>query len=60
MTLKIKDKKILGRNCISDNFIQRENLNLLSLLVDPDPDPVFSRIRIRVTSLSSEVKFSSM
>ena len=52
MTLKIKDKKIFGRNCILDNFISRENLNFMSLFVyhgSVDSEPVFSRIRIRVT-----------
>ena len=45
MTLKIKDKKLFGRNCILDNFISRENLNYRGLFVDegsdifPDPDP---------------------
>ena len=47
MTLKIKDKKIFGRNCILDNDILRENLNYRGLFVDkgsgsgifPDPGP---------------------
>ena len=48
MTLKIKDKKLFGRNRIFDNFIWRENLNYRGLFVDtgsgsdifPDPgDP---------------------
>ena len=49
MTLKIKDKKLFGRNGILDNFIQRENLNYRGLFedkgsgsgifLDPDPDP---------------------
>ena len=34
MTLKIQDKKLLGRNCILDNFIYRENLNHRGLFVD--------------------------
>ena len=49
MALKIKDKKLYGRNCILNNFITRENLNYRDLFVDkqsgsgsvifPDPDP---------------------
>ena len=47
MTLKIKDKKLFGQNCILDNFILRENLNNRGPFVDkgsgsgifPDPDP---------------------
>ena len=47
MTLKIKVKKLFGRNCILDNFIERENLNWSGLFLDigsgfgifPDPDP---------------------
>ena len=34
MTLKIKDKKLFGRNSILDNFIQGENFNYTGLLVD--------------------------
>ena len=47
MTIKIKDKKLLGLKCILDNCIQREYLNYRGLFVDkgsrfgifPDPDP---------------------
>ena len=48
MILKIKDKKLFGRNCILDNFITRKfDLQGVFLwLQDPDPDPVFSRIRV--------------
>ena len=49
MTLKIKDKKLLGQNCILDNFITRIfELHGIFLCIK-DSDPVFSRIRIRVT-----------
>ena len=34
MTLKIKDTKLFGRNCILDNDIKRENLNYKCLFVD--------------------------
>ena len=34
MTLKINRKILFGRNCILDNFIQRENLNYRGLFVD--------------------------
>ena len=51
MTLKIKDKKLFGRNCILDNFITRKfELHEVFLWIK-DPDPVFSlsRFRIRIT-----------
>ena len=34
MTLKIKDKKLFGRNCNLDNFTWREILNFRVLFVD--------------------------
>ena len=47
MTLKIKGKKLYGRNCLLDKFIWRENLKYSGLFVDKrsgagifsDPDP---------------------
>ena len=49
ITLKIKDKKLFGRNCILNNLIKSENLNYRGLFVAkgsgsgygifPDPDP---------------------
>ena len=44
LTLKIKDYKLFWRNCILDNFIQRENKNYRGLFVDKGsrsgrPDP---------------------
>ena len=51
MPLKIKDKKLFGQNCILDNFITRKcELHGVSLWIK-DPDPVFSRIRIRNTGI---------
>ena len=34
MTLKIKDKKVFGRNCILEIFIKPENWNYRCLFVD--------------------------
>ena len=49
MTLNIKNKIFFGRNCILDNYITRKfELHGVFLWIK-DPDPVFSRIRIRVT-----------
>ena len=45
MRLKIKDKKLFGRNCILDN----EKIWITGVFLwikDPDPGPVFSRIRV--------------
>ena len=48
MTRKINDKKLFGRNCILDNFITRkfELHGVLLWIKDPDPDSLFSRIRV--------------
>ena len=48
MTFKIKDKKLLGRNCILDNFITRkfELQGSFFWITDPDPgDSKKDRIR---------------
>ena len=59
MTLKIKDKKLLchlkskikklfGRNCILDNFkMSKFEIHEVFLWIK-DPNPVFSRIRVRI------------
>ena len=47
--LKSKIKKLFGRNCILDNFIYQEIRITGVFLWIKDPDPLFSRIRIRVT-----------
>ena len=40
MTLKIKDKKLFGRNCILDSFITRKfEFHGVFLCIFPDPDP---------------------
>ena len=52
MTLKIKDNKLFGRNCILVNFMYREYYRITGIFLwieDPDPDPVFSRILNRIT-----------
>ena len=52
MTLKIKDKKIIMTKLLFRQLYITRKFELqgsFCALKDPDPDPVFSRIRIRVT-----------